>query len=809
MPLLLAPYNDAMRLGMGFNSYTQTMCIDKAVEATDEAMITSEKLSPKITTSSMLFERVSEVADIMDISRAATITTGRMEVHGHMNAFNSAEIDDADISLMASVRVMSEITSLKGSARFLPIDGMEAGSLRFNETFGDSYISGFITGGLFISIISFIASDPDRKDKQIEAVKKGLTQPTMDLGNVCKEFAISSVIQGVEVPDMNRAADVASTLRIASQFPALVAQDPQRTWAILTKYEANRSFNEWSSYEILKPLDYDGVASYTSKLFDNYMQYNRLSKKVQDIISQRDKYSQVDKPRAIPPELNALLAVNTLTRHPELLPKIDILNANLKDDLVQETVNEALTESSRPISQQESMVQEDHFLPSVADYAPSESSSGVEELHTPCTSDLDSCSIIGRSPVFRDGTEPSADLAMRTLVPPEVWADLLPVKNDQPTSLVSQPAKTALAPAVRYKKLQILAAVCGTYDVTAKLQKWVSPGENGDRLVILAKDIKTLKTSDSFGSLAPRATANLSLIYEYTDMRMRICSFDHDAQSTETLEITHEFDNASFVHECKSNNATSVQATRGVCYLLGVTYGGNVYSSYEDLRPFLECISPGGQPFIHFNRKTIKDEHFGGDDMIGVVFYTYSRLNGVQSAVSVGNAGCMLVDKRQLANRADTRKEDADSLSQKNGKEGKPYQVTLNNGIEAQCYSCTFQPGTLKVSPSETAFLQFDNGVKFYFRNNGKIEVLTKQEEVFWSTQEVPEGQSPRLLEFCSDGILRLWNTDGHPYGTSWINFGRCGKKLVFSSEFPHLEIFDSEGGQSWRAHGPRPVQTG
>ncbi|KAF5674113.1 hypothetical protein FCIRC_7882 [Fusarium circinatum] len=686
MPLLLAPYNDAMRLGMGFNSYTQTMCIDSAVEATDEAMITSEKLSPKITTSSMLFDRVSEVADTMDISRAATITTGRMEVHGHMNAFNSAEIDDADISLMASVRVMSEITSLKGSARFLPIDGMEAGSLRFNETFGDSYISGFITGGLFISIISFIASDPDRKDKLIEAVKKGLTEPTMDLGNVCKEFAIASVIQGVEVPDMNRAADVPSILRIVGKFPALVAQDPQRTWAILTKYKANRSFNEWSSYEILKPLDYDGVASYTSKLFDNYMQYNHLSKRVQDIISQRDKYSQVDKPRAIPPELNALLAVrsaldkeisnivavvNTLTRHPELLPKIEILNANLKDGLVQETLNEALQESSRTISQQETMVQEDPFLPSFADYAPSESSSGVEEPHTPCTSDLDSYSISGRSPVLSDGIEPSTVLAMRKLVPPEVWADLLPVKNDQPTSLVSQPVQTAPAPAAKYKKLQILAAVCGTYDVTAKLQKWVSPGENGDRLLILAKDIKTLETPDSLGGLAPRATTNLSLIYEYTDMRMRICSFDHDAQSTETLEITHESDSASFVHESK--NTTSVQATRGVCYLLGVTYGGKVYSSYEDLRPFVECISPGGWPFIHFNRKTIKDEHFGRGGMRGVVFYTYSRLNGVQSAVSVGNAGCMLVDKRQLANRADTRKEDADGLSKKNGKEGKPY----------------------------------------------------------------------------------------------------------------------------------------
>lgn len=60
--------------------------------------------------------------------------------------------------------------------------------------------------------------------------------------------------------------------------------------AILTKYKANRSFNEWSGHQILKPLDYDSVVSYTSKLFDNYIQYSHLSRKIQDIISQRDKY---------------------------------------------------------------------------------------------------------------------------------------------------------------------------------------------------------------------------------------------------------------------------------------------------------------------------------------------------------------------------------------------------------------------------------------------------------------------------------------------------------------------------------------
>ncbi|KNB18081.1 hypothetical protein FOXG_15722 [Fusarium oxysporum f. sp. lycopersici 4287] len=807
MPPLLAPYDEAMRL------YTQTMCIDSAVEATDENVATLETVPPKITYSSKLFERVSEAVDTMDISRAVTIKSGRMEVHGHKDALNDAKIDDADISLMISVRVMSQITNVKGSARFFPIDGMEVGSPRFNETFGDSYISGFIRGGLFTSIISFICSNPEHKDKMMEAIKEASTDSTVNLDNICKVAAITSIIQGVKVEDVTCATDIASILKIADKFPTRVAQNPQKTWAILTKYKGNRSFNEWSKYQTLKPLEYDGIASYTSKLFYNYMQYKKLSRKVQDIISHREKYTQVDKPRAIPLELNTLLAarsaidkeinkivavVDNLTRHPELLPNIDCLNANPKDELVQDIVNEALSESSQPVLKEEFPAQDDLFLPSVADYSPSESSSGVEELHTPWTSDHDSDSLSGRSLVFREKVNTSTDLTMHALVPPEVWTDLLPVKNEPTTSLISPKTKTVSVFNVKYKKLQILAAVCGTHDVAVKLWDWVSPGETGDRLVIPIKAISTLENRDYRGGLKPKTTTNLSFIYKYTDRSIRICSFDHDEQSTETLVITHE---------SESHNATFVHTSRSTCFILGVTYGGKIYSSSEDLRRFVDNAdygTPRDWPSIQFNRDTIKDEHLGKDGMTGVVFYTYSMLNGVQSAVSMGIAGCMLVDQRQLTTvTKETVNGANDNLLKKDSKEFKPYQITLGKGIEAPAgYSCTFQRGTLKVSPSETPFMQFENGVKFAFRNNGRLEVLDKQDEVFWSSEEAPEGQVPQRLEFCKDGRLRLWSTDEQVYWTPLMNFTRYERKMVFSSESPYLEIYNSEGEQLWRAHG-------
>ncbi|KAH7200443.1 hypothetical protein DER44DRAFT_813808 [Fusarium oxysporum] len=554
--------------------------------------------------------------------------TGRMEVHGHINVLNDAKIDDAHISLMVSVRVMSQITNLKGSAKFLSIDGIEAGSPRFNETFGDSYIS-----------------------------------------------------------------------------------------------------------------------------------------------------AQVDKPRAISLELNTLLAarsaidkeinkivavVNTLTRHPEA--------NNPKDELVYGIINEALLESPQPGSLEDSQVQHNFFLPSVAGYSPSETSSGVEELHTPWTSDLDSASLSGRSLVFRGKTEPSTDLAMRVLVQPEVWADLLPVKIDHPTSLIYQKTQTVPAFTVKYKRLHILAAVYGTHDVAVKLREWVSVGQTGDRLVIPIKDITTLENREYRGAQGQRPTSRSS-----TNLPI-------GPYSIETLEITHE---------SESQNATFVHPSRSTRFILGVTYGGKIYSSSEDLLRFVDNADhgiPRDWLYIHFNRETIKDVHLGKDGMTGVVFYTYSILNGVQSAVSMGTAGCMLVDQRQLATVTQETVNGAnDNLLKKDSKEVKTYQITLGKGIEAPGYSCTFQSGTLKVSPSEVPFMQFENGVKFALRNNGRFEVLDKQDEAFWSSEEVPEGQIPRRLEFCKDGKLRLWNTDEQIYWTPLMNFTHCERKMLIAHQLALL----------------------
>jgi hypothetical protein len=127
---------------MGYNSYTQTMCIDDAVEVSEGNPVVSENTPQKVTYSVKAIERVSDLVDEMNISRAATIQSGMIEVHGTSNAFDVAEIEDADISLMISVKVINQTTSLGASAPFKPIDSLLPGSTGFTEAFGDSYISG-------------------------------------------------------------------------------------------------------------------------------------------------------------------------------------------------------------------------------------------------------------------------------------------------------------------------------------------------------------------------------------------------------------------------------------------------------------------------------------------------------------------------------------------------------------------------------------------------------------------------------------------------------------------------------------------
>lgn len=65
--------------------------------------------------------------------------------------------------------------------------------------------------------------------------------------------------------------NISTVTAAASKFADLVAQTPQRTSAILTRYTSLRSFV--IDQKDLSPLNYDNAGVYTADLLDAYMDY--------------------------------------------------------------------------------------------------------------------------------------------------------------------------------------------------------------------------------------------------------------------------------------------------------------------------------------------------------------------------------------------------------------------------------------------------------------------------------------------------------------------------------------------------------
>ena len=89
---------------------------------------------------------------------------------------------------------------------------------------------------------------------------------------------------GGHIRDANEQWNVDSLIRAAARFPDLVANSPQRIYAILTKYNTLRSFIALGPPNAT-PLDYETAKLYTNALMDSYMAYKSLYQEVSTAIT--------------------------------------------------------------------------------------------------------------------------------------------------------------------------------------------------------------------------------------------------------------------------------------------------------------------------------------------------------------------------------------------------------------------------------------------------------------------------------------------------------------------------------------------
>ncbi|KAF2497632.1 hypothetical protein BU16DRAFT_457309 [Lophium mytilinum] len=337
MAQLLAPYHNGMRLGQGFNSYTQQICLDNAVllntaenrtKATDESTEVNLTGRPPwtkpqiVTYSSRFVDKLSDVTDSMNISGALSIQTATVGGKGSGSYVDSDKFKESDINFHLQVKVVNQIHKFDEYSLFNKIHTVRDAD--FPAVYGDTFISGWEEGGEFNAIISMKVTDKSKTFEVKASLEATLSLSGMKGGDLKVQFEMvkNNISKNTEttiavnwsgggsIKDPEEAWTMESMKKAAAAFPDLVAITPQRTYAILTKYIALESFQrQRANYS---QLDYENAGIYTAALLDHYMDYKmmwkQLSQATYELEANRAKidWAQLDEETSLLARINPL-----------------------------------------------------------------------------------------------------------------------------------------------------------------------------------------------------------------------------------------------------------------------------------------------------------------------------------------------------------------------------------------------------------------------------------------------------------------------------------------------------------------------
>ncbi|KAF4946253.1 hypothetical protein FGADI_11330 [Fusarium gaditjirri] len=314
MALMLAPYNEAMRLGMGLpggrpategdlKDTKQNPPAQKSLPGSgaESGILSTQKgtdsivqkkigvgndnqnvVSQVVDWHASFVDSVSEVTKKLDISGALSVNVdaiGSVKVAGHY--VDDKALKQSDATYDITVNVTNQRLEAPQVTQFTPIANIDQS--RFQEVYGDCFISGFPEGGIFHALVACERTDDkavlDAGGKISAGAKisgldiKGKIKANFKTGSEKQNYTTTITVNwsggGDIKPDSINEWDIKSLTRVAMDFPDKVAACPQRTYAILTKYTSLRSFHEATVRG--SPLDYENAGIYTNSLLDAYM----------------------------------------------------------------------------------------------------------------------------------------------------------------------------------------------------------------------------------------------------------------------------------------------------------------------------------------------------------------------------------------------------------------------------------------------------------------------------------------------------------------------------------------------------------
>ncbi|KAL3490367.1 hypothetical protein BJX62DRAFT_238178 [Aspergillus germanicus] len=356
--LLLVPYDDSMRLGQGYNSFLQESCADGTVtfdkkERTSNMPINkTEPRSQVVSYSSCFVEKLSDIAQLLNISAGKSIKRGEIEISGSALSADEARFSSGDINVVLSVKVVAETTAISDLASFDQSlsNFRHMDSDTFHDLYGDSFISGFVEGGELHGIIFVRAIDRNQKstiESALESAmnslnKKDFTLPTSPVAdNVDLETMLSTAETTISVNwigggqirhehEHDNEWSLWELLRAADSFPARVSMKPTRTHAILTKYDGIATFLSWAQPRQIRIRQYDTVHLYARELLDMYMAYKGHTKLVEDALAAPETYRESEAVDAVDISIQGLVTARKMIRT-EMLNIVNVIDQLVKD----------------------------------------------------------------------------------------------------------------------------------------------------------------------------------------------------------------------------------------------------------------------------------------------------------------------------------------------------------------------------------------------------------------------------------------------------------------------------------------------
>ncbi|KAH8601891.1 hypothetical protein B0O99DRAFT_681004 [Bisporella sp. PMI_857] len=292
-PLRLVPYNTTISIGAGFNSYTQQLCINDAVEqAPSKSIDAANPLTAhdkadasRITWTSKFVDNASDIIDAMSLSGAVVIRENGV-LDNTSGAFVSVEnIKGSDINYLIQVRVITRQFDAKDITEIRSIPGLK--SDEFNEVYGDCFISGFIEGGEFNALMSFNVTSEANIPSVKAALELGFKEPkspeiATGLSKLQKLITDNEVIAWIGDTTQDPADNdwtIESVQEAAFNFPDKVLEFPQRTHAVITSYTALQSYQRLPLKS--EPLNYGLAESYTENLLNDFFEYKHILQEIE------------------------------------------------------------------------------------------------------------------------------------------------------------------------------------------------------------------------------------------------------------------------------------------------------------------------------------------------------------------------------------------------------------------------------------------------------------------------------------------------------------------------------------------------